>query len=83
MKHFCEFEAGLTDGMDFEVINANQNGFVTLRTEKLISADKRGMLLLDIEDILKKTVDEGITIWLKAVGDKSKLRNLRGIEIKT
>ena len=22
LKHFCEFEAGLTDGMDFEVINA-------------------------------------------------------------
>ena len=41
------------------------------------------MLLLDIEDMLKKTVDIGVTIWLKAVGDKSKLRNLRGIEIKT
>lgn len=68
---------------DFEVISANQNGFVTLKTEKLISADKRAMLLLDIEDMLKKTVDKGITIWLKAVGDKSKLRNLRGIEIKT
>ena len=51
--------------------------------KEIISADKRAMLLLDIEDILKKTVDKGITIWLKAVGDKSKLRNLRGIEIKT
>ena len=41
------------------------------------------MLLLDIEEILKKTVDEGITVWLEAVGDKSKLRKLRGIEIIT
>ncbi len=67
----------------FEVINAKKNGFVTLKTEKLITADKRGMLLLDIEEILKKTVDEGITVWLEAVGDKSKLRKLRGIEIIT
>jgi len=68
---------------DFEVVEADQNGFVTLKTEKLISADKRGVLLLDIEDMLKKTVDVGVTVWLKAAGDKSKLRNLRGIEIKT
>ena len=29
-----------------------------------------------------ESIDNGITVWLEPVGDKSKLRNLRGIEIK-
>ena len=40
-------------------------------------------MLLELEEKLKKELDEGITIWLEPVGDKSKLRNLRGINIKT
>ena len=39
-------------------------------------------MLLDFEEELKKSIDQGITIWLEPVGDKSKLRNLRGITIK-
>ena len=35
-----------------------------------------------LEEKLKKEIDEGLTIWLEPVGDKSKLRNLRGIVIK-
>ena len=31
---------------------------------------------------MKESVDNAITIWLEPVGDKSKLRNLRGIKIK-
>ena len=31
---------------------------------------------------MKADIDEGITLWLEPVGDKSKLRNLRGIELK-
>ena len=38
--------------------------------------------MLDFEESLKKNIDRGITIWLEPVGDKSKLRNLRGVEIK-
>ena len=42
----------------------------------------RGMILLDLEEKLKKNIDIGLTVWLEPVGDKSKLRNLRGIKIK-
>ncbi|MAV83001.1 MAG: hypothetical protein CMI90_06030 [Pelagibacteraceae bacterium] len=66
----------------FEVLNADTNAFVTIKTEKNISASERGVLLLDLELKLKKEIDEAITVWLEPVGDKSKLRNLRGIEIK-
>ena len=43
---------------------------------------ERGILLLEVEKILKEKIDEALMIWLEPVGDKSKLRNLRGIEIK-
>ncbi len=67
---------------DFEVINALDDGQVILKIENNIPANLRGSLLLDCEESLKKNVDKGITIWLEPVGDKSKLRNLRGVEIK-
>ncbi len=67
---------------DFLVISALDDGQVILKIETSIPASKRGILLLDCEDNLKKTIDRGITIWLEPVGDKSKLRNLRGVEIK-
>jgi hypothetical protein len=68
---------------NFEIVKAENNGYVILRTEKLIKANERGVLLLEIEQLLKDEIDSGITIWLEPVGDKSKLRNLRGIEIKS
>ena len=49
----------------------------------MIKASERGILLLDLEQLLKNKIDQGITIWLEPVGDKSKLRNLRGIKIKS
>jgi len=67
---------------DFEIIKTEKNGSVVLKTEKQIQASERGIFLLKLEQILKDKVDQGITIWLEPVGDKSKLRNLRGIVIK-
>ena len=67
----------------FEIVRAEDNGNVILRIQKIIDASERGVLLLDLEQILKNTIDQGITIWLESVGDKSKLRNLRGIKIKS
>tara|TARA_B100000886_G_scaffold313510_1_gene250189 strand:+ start:108 stop:458 length:351 start_codon:yes stop_codon:yes gene_type:complete len=67
---------------DFKVINALDDGQIILKIEKSIPANLRGSLLLDCEESLKKNIDRGITIWLEPVGDKSKLRNLRGVEIK-
>lgn len=67
---------------DFEVINAFANGHVILKTSSSIHSSERGLLLLEIEMYLKKKIDDSITIWLQPVGDKSKLRQLRGMEIK-
>ena len=33
--------------------------------------------------VIKNNIDKGLTVWFDPVGDKSKLRNLRGVEIKT
>ena len=67
---------------DFEVVSAQRDGQIIFKTEKSIPANERGIMLLDLEEKLKKEIDEGLTIWLEPVGDKSKLRNLRGIVIK-
>ena len=67
---------------DFEIVNAEPDGQVILKIERTIPANKRGVLLLDLEELFKKNIDDAITIWLEPVGDKSKLRNLRGIKFK-
>ena len=65
---------------EFEVTSAPENGQIVLRIEKNIPANERGLFLLELEESLKSTVDKGITVWCEPVGDKSKLRNLRGIK---
>lgn len=68
---------------DFKIISAFKNGQVVIGIEHLIPVNMRGVLLLDLESILKKEVDLGITVWCETVGDKSKLRQLRGVIINT
>ena len=53
-----------------------------LKIVQNIPVDKRGLLLIDLEKHLKTNIDEGLTLWCEPVGDKSKLRNLRGIKFK-
>jgi hypothetical protein len=65
-----------------QVTETSNNGHVTLRIEENIPANERGLFLITLEEKLKKLVDIGLTIWLEPVGDKSKLRNLRGVQIK-
>jgi hypothetical protein len=67
---------------NFEIFRVPKDGKIILKTEISIKSSERGMLLLDIEEQLKKNIDKGLTIWLEPVGDKSKLRNLRGIVFK-
>ena len=67
---------------DFEVFSTTNDGQIVLKVKKSIPSNKRGMILLDLEELLKKNIDPGLTVWLEPVGDKSKLRNLRGIKIK-
>ena len=67
---------------DFQITQADENGHVVIKLDKNIPSDKRGLLLLDLEFFLKKKIDKGLTIWCEAFEDKSKLRKLRGINIK-
>ena len=67
---------------DFEVSQVLSDGQIIFRVTKSIPSNKRGIILLDLEERLKKNVDIGLTVWFEPVGDKSKLRNLRGLEIK-
>jgi hypothetical protein len=64
---------------DLEVINAPKDGRVVVRTLRAIPANERGLFFLEMEAMLKDVVDQGITIWCEPVGDKSKLRKLRGV----
>ena len=66
-----------------EVIGAKKDGQVVVRMLKTCGPAERGTLLLDLEELFKKSVDQGITVWGEALGDKNSLRNLRGIEVKT
>ena len=68
---------------DFEVFKASNNGQVVLKIERIINGNERGLLLLELEERLKSKIDKGITVWCETVGDKSKLRKLRGIKINT
>lgn len=69
--------------IEYEVIKAADDGQVIIRINQSIPASKRGLVLLEIEEKMKKNLDKGLTLWLEPIGDKSKLRNLRGISIKT
>tara|TARA_B100001769_G_C21999159_1_gene536944 strand:+ start:682 stop:1008 length:327 start_codon:yes stop_codon:yes gene_type:complete len=68
---------------DFEILKVPNNGQIVFKIERIISAKERGLLLLELEEKLKIEIDKGITVWCEPIGDKSKLRKLRGIEIKT
>ena len=67
---------------EFKILSAPDNGQIVLQIERLIPANERGIFLLDLEIILKNNIDKAITVWCEPVGDKSKLRQLRGVKIK-
>jgi hypothetical protein len=58
------------------------NGEIFVNLVEAIPASIRGSLLLDFEAELKSKIDNGIVVWCEPIGDKSTLRNLRGIQIK-
>ena len=68
---------------EFEVYQTLNNGQIVFKVSKTIPSNKRGEILLDLEDKLKKNIDIGLTVWFEPVGDKSKLRNLRGVKINS
>ena len=62
--------------------DAAENGFVTIDFKRVVVPNERGGLLLGFEQNLKQSIDHALTVWLKPLGDRSSLRNLRGIEVK-
>jgi hypothetical protein len=60
-----------------------ENGQIIIMMLEALPASRRGLFLLNFEKSVKITVDEGITVWCEPVGDKSKLRALRGVNITT
>lgn len=64
------------------VVDSHVNGEIYLALEILLPSSQRGTLLLDLEQFLKSKIDDAITVWLEPLGDKSTLRNLRGITVK-
>jgi hypothetical protein len=64
-------------------VETKLDGQVIIRLMVPVPADKRGYLLLDLEAFLKESIDPGLVVWLEPFGDRSSLRNLRGIEVKS
>ena len=64
-----------------DIRSALSNGQVSIEINESMDASQRGSLLLDLEALLKKEIDNGISIWHIPLGDKNSLRNLRGIEV--
>ena len=65
------------------VLDAAENGHVILKIDSQIPANARGIFLLSLEKDLKEKIDVGLSVWLEPIGDKSKLRKLRGVEVKS
>ena len=72
IEHICQLEP----------IATRSDGQVTFRIVGELKAGVRGGVLLDTEAWLKKTVDQGITVWVEPMGDRSSLRKLRGVRIE-
>lgn len=64
-------------------VETKLDGQVIIRLMEPVPADKRGSLLFDLEAFLKESIDPGLVVWLEPFGDRSSLRNLRGIEVKS
>lgn len=59
----------------------SDDGQIVFKIIENIAVNKRGLFLIEFESFLKNEIDKSLTIWCSAQGDKSKLRNLRGIKI--
>lgn len=67
---------------DLSLQSFKDNGQIIFKIIENIPVNKRGLYLIDFEKYLKNKIDKSITLWCDAQGDKSKLRKLRGLEIK-
>lgn len=61
----------------------NDDGYVYLELLQTVAASERGIMLLEFEFKLKDMLDQGLTVWHTPQGDKSSLRRLRGVGVKS
>ena len=54
-----------------QVREGSANGQVSVVIDPPLSAADRGTLLLDLEELLKLEVDQGMTVWCEPLGDKN------------
>lgn len=66
-----------------EIAEVREDGQIILHFKQPVAGDRRGGLLLDFESALKDRIDPALTVWLEPLGDRSSLRRLRGIEVKS
>ena len=74
------------DAEDISLMNVmycHDNGYVYVDLLLPIDAARRGIMLLEFEFKLKEKLDPALTIWHTPQGDKSSLRRLRGVEVKS
>ena len=65
------------------VCGCEDNGYVYIEFKKPVPAGERGNFLLDVEMKLKTAIDNALSIWHLPQGDKSSLRKLRGVGVKS
>ena len=61
----------------------NDDGYIYVELLEPVIASKRGVFLLEFEFKLKDRIDQALTVWHIPQGDKSSLRRLRGVEVKS
>ena len=71
------------DNSLMNVVYCHDNGYVYMDLLQPIDASQRGIMLLEFEFKLKEKIDQALTIWHTPQGDKSSLRRLRGVEVKS
>ncbi len=67
----------------FDVVRAADDGSVTVRFLRACDVRTRGGRLLDLEELLKRELDAGLTVWLEPLEDRNAMRRLRGVELKS
>ncbi len=83
IKCIVDFRDSRPEFQKLRVTRALIDGQVFVELVEPLPPAVRGSLLLDFESGLKTSVDRGLVVWCEPLGDKSTLRNLRGIEMRT
>jgi len=63
--------------------SCNPSGQVFIELAVPMPSNCRSTIILDFELALKKSIDDAITVWNEPLGDKSSLRRLRGVVVKS